>query len=327
MNNPEKSKSLVAITLIVSSVTAAIFFGFCLFQYFQYQDQIEKTAQSLSADKLSFIIRQMKDGTLTYDENFPYSFEPVELNGAHGYLVFREKGGAEVSDVFESPAVMLGFSKNLKSGEMTSAAVQNEKGRFLVTGTLEEIKGQNYHIIYYLEQSGFQDVSGFLKSRDGWIFSAGLTALLFILICCYIAHKTDLARSSQARLEKENLILTERMASIARKEEELPNVRQNIWEENMLAVFLKKIRERSLSPCTMVKIRFDSAKQRTAYIHHMAVYFNPWILRFLNRDKNLTLLMIGYDEQQARRIFDQMKGSYADIQEVRRVDDENSTGI
>ena len=327
MNNPEKPKSLLARCLIESSVLAVIFFGFCLFQYFQYQAQTEKTALSLAADKLSFIVRQIKEGTLVYDENFPYNFEPVELNGAHGYLVFREKGSSDASDLFESPAEMLSFSKTLQSGEITETVIQNEKGRFFVCGTAQEVKGQTYHVIYYLDQSGFQDMNAVFKSRDAWIFSACLTALLFVFICCYMAFKTDRARRDLARIKEENLALTERMAGIVKKEEELPNVRRNIWEEDMLNVFLKKIRERKITPCTLVRIRFDSAKDRTAYIHEMAVYFNPWILRFLNRDKSLTLLFIRYDEQQARQILSQMKDSFASVQEIRRVDYENSAGI
>ena len=323
MTDRKKSNPLLARCLVESTFISLLFFGFCVLHYFAYQNYGEQTVLNLADDRVEMISALITSGQYHLDEPSEYSFELAQDNGAHGYFIFRQKGGSAMAELFDTPTAMLNFAKSLEPGVIEHTIVKNPEGIFYVSGTDVDINGQNYHLLYYMEQSGIQDINGFFKSRGMWILSAAVFAFMFVFVCCYMAFKADKARAALERVEEENRVLTSRMENMKKKEEDLPTVRKGIWEEEMLHVFLKQIQERRISPCTLAVVQFESLNQRRKSIHEMALHFNPYILRFLNEDKTMTLLFLKYDEKQARAILDQMKHGFKKILEVRRVDHEN----
>lgn len=189
------------------------------------------------------------------------------------------------------------FLDSIQTNRVTHGNIMIEDKEYVVSGTAFVYGGDTYQLCLLTNRDVLLDNNQFLGAK----IELGIIAavLLFLLVIIPMAYAIWIRKLQRASAESEEAVrtLNENLSRMNKllSEQDLHDTRSNIWKQEALPEFLKKIRDRGATPSTLVKVKCASAEASEELLQRAASVLDKTVLRFEMEDSNLAFLFVQRD--------------------------------
>lgn len=193
------------------------------------------------------------------------------------------------------------FLKKLNQNRVVHEIVVMDDERYVASGVIFDYQNSKYKVCLLTSESVITDQNEFLESKISvYIYLSILLLVILIsmlflskMLYSYIAKNNKL----KDRIKEQNLTI-EKLAEELRMLDAYHS-RFNIFNVELLPVFLEKLANKGVRNVIVTKYQFESKSMRDSFLEQAQLMLDEKVFRFGKGDSELTLLFVDYSEEQA----------------------------
>lgn len=229
--------------------------------------------------------------TFSKDQEFLFVKDVLETNKYKNFTL----------ETFYSSESAKAFFEGLKVDRVTHDAIKIREREYIASGVMFTYGGSQYRLCLLTNSSVLLDNNSFLGAKtELYLVIIALLLLLLTIPVAFAGKQRKLqlqAEEKEEELRKLNLEVEHLNERLSRRD--LHDTRNNLWKQEMLPEFIKKLQERKISPVTGVCLHCDSLAVRDKFLAEAGCYLGKEVLRFANGETDLVLLFVQIEKQAA----------------------------
>lgn len=252
-------------------------------------DQINLKENRNDADIIEDILGTLdassnKYWTFAKDQEFLFVKDVLETNKYKNFTM----------DTFYSSESAKGFYEGLMVDRVIHDEIYIRDKSYIASGVMFTYGDSQYRLCLLTNSSVLLDNNKFLGAKTE--LTMVIVLLLFLLIIIPIGfalkQRSLLIQMGQKEEEVRKLNLEVQKLNERLSRRDLHDTRSNLWKQEMLPGFIKKLQEREISPVTVVYLECDSLDIRDQFLKKASGYLSKEVLRFAYNDTDLVLLFV-----------------------------------
>lgn len=312
-----KRGSLLGRMAVVAVSAGIIMYGFVLYQ----MKRIEQGVLDVCATQQDAYVQLVLDQiNLKQNRNNEEIIEEIlgTLDAStHKYWTFScDEDMIFVKDVLEtnkykglttltyySSDTASAFLKKLHLNKVTHGEIEMQDKQYIASGVVFVYGENEYRLCLLTNRSVLLDNNQFLGAKTGLMTLSLSMIMLVVLLALGWAYVKEQSMKEQEQTKE---IIAELNTRLTRMDEYvqgkvLRDMRNNVWAKEALPEFIKKLRERRMTPLTFVHLYCEDKKSYIQLIRECRYIDGKNILRFQMEEKGLLLIFVKVDKEEARK--------------------------
>lgn len=194
------------------------------------------------------------------------------------------------------------FLKGLYLNKVTHGDIEIQDKQYIASGVVFLYGGNEYRLCLLTNRSVLLDNNKFLGAKTGLMTLALAMILLMILLALGWAYVKEQCTNNQRKAKETIAELNTRLTRMDEyvQGKVLRDMRNNVWAKEALPEFIKKIKERRMTPITFVHLHCDDKKSYIQLIRESRYLSGKNVLRFQMEETGLLLLFVKEDKKEAK---------------------------
>lgn len=230
--------------------------------------------------------------TFSCDEDMIFVKDVLETNKYKGFT----------TSTYYSSESAATFLKELYLNKVTHGDIEIQDKQYIASGVVFLYEGKEYRLCLLTNRSVLLDNNKFLGAKTSLMTLALSMILLIVLLTLGWAYVKEQCTNNQKKAKKTIAELNTRLARMDEyvQGKVLRDMRNNVWAKEALPEFVKKLRERCMTPLTFVHLYCDDKKSYIQLIRECRYLAGKNVLRFQVEEKGLLLLFVKMDKEEAK---------------------------
>ena len=194
------------------------------------------------------------------------------------------------------------FLDGLTKDRVTHRMIDMKGEQYVASGVIFSYRGSEYKICLLTSQSAITDQNDFLSAQIS-MYIYVILLLVALLLVTMILTKVVYGEQAKSRKQQEKIRLqNEKISELGEKIRlvDAYHSRFNVYNKSLLYTFLEKLAQRKVYPVTLIQLRFLDVRKRDAFLDKGRLMLDEKVVRFQSGENDLILLMVQYQEDEAR---------------------------
>ena len=230
--------------------------------------------------------------TFSCEEDMIFVKDVLETNKYKGFTTSTYYSSESASD----------FLKELYLNKVTHGDIEIQDKQYIASGVVFMYGGNEYRLCLLTNRSVLLDNNMFLGAKTGLMTLALSMILLMVLLALGWAYVKEQCSNNRKKAKETIAELNTRLTRMDEyvQGKVLRDMRNNVWAKEALPEFIKKIKERCMTPITFVYLYCADKQSYIQLIRECRYLAGKNVLRFQVEERGLLLLFVKEDKKEAK---------------------------
>lgn len=266
----------------------------------QINIQPEKTDEEIITNILgSLDTSNRKYWTLSKNQMLLFVKDVMETNRYKGFTT---------PTYFESESAAK-FMEGLQLNHVTHDFIEMDEDKYVASGVVFEYNGDQYKICLLTNETVILDNNAFLSSKIGLYIYMGLLLVVILVVSMSTAHMLNDRKKRIGRLHDRIEKLNSEIEKIEAELDAMNSFhsRWNLYGEEMMDMFMRKLEERKVRPVVLWEVRFEDKFEWKRFLRNGQILLDERVLRFSGGKNRIYLVFVKYQQQEVETAMNRLK--------------------